>query len=484
MEAMPPIDDDFRYLGTCAKGEMGQCCDATHLACHRVRVPTPNLFTAAATQRSAAVASDTHYRCHVNVNRAHYSPLHMKLNNYGQSGYPHTLALPTSPAMQPPTDILCDPRKDYRPGPTRLHPPGTDSIVDGVGLSSSLKCEFNNENQVYSGETFDVDAFPRPWLQDTSENISNQRQTSIRAEERQTIPIDLSSTLAGEVDATKLSLCSSGHAVSGTHNPFHYPSFDDVTLPTFPYDEFGNVSLENISFDNTTVRFGDWTTPNTLFEAVTPVFNRQSPPIFSNYSWDEADRKLVAIGDIRSAEPGNNFDSFGAGRDFIPPEFSSPGAALSEYPPLPDLGFFPDDQLQRSGDLCMPSQSCYLPDLCFQQERPLAVSGNQDQPHLFRHGGVGAGSSLAGQSLAPPVDSKHLHARSGQRDTSKDELLVRCKGQGMSYKQIKELGGFEEAESTLRGRYRALTKPREARLRKPEWGEREVSGMHILKNNH
>jgi hypothetical protein len=87
------------------------------------------------------------------------------------------------------------------------------------------------------------------------------------------------------------------------------------------------------------------------------------------------------------------------------------------------------------------------------------------------------------QSTESPMQDmsrKHSKGRSAQRDTSKDELLISCKAQGMSYKQIKELGGFEEAESTLRGRYRALTKPREARLRKPEWGKREVSTMDSL----
>lgn len=87
------------------------------------------------------------------------------------------------------------------------------------------------------------------------------------------------------------------------------------------------------------------------------------------------------------------------------------------------------------------------------------------------------------QSTENPMQDlsrKHSKGRSAQRDTSKDELLISCKAQGMSYKQIKEFGGFEEAESTLRGRYRALTKPREARLRKPEWGKREVSTMDSL----
>ncbi|KAH6635959.1 hypothetical protein F5144DRAFT_486546 [Chaetomium tenue] len=60
---------------------------------------------------------------------------------------------------------------------------------------------------------------------------------------------------------------------------------------------------------------------------------------------------------------------------------------------------------------------------------------------------------------------------------SKDEFLVKHKQQGMTYKEIRRLGGFIEAESTLRGRYRTLTKSREERVRKPEWSEKD---LHLL----
>ncbi|PGH16355.1 hypothetical protein AJ80_05205 [Polytolypa hystricis UAMH7299] len=60
------------------------------------------------------------------------------------------------------------------------------------------------------------------------------------------------------------------------------------------------------------------------------------------------------------------------------------------------------------------------------------------------------------------------------RRGSKDEFLVRCKLSGMSYKEIKERGSFSEAESTLRGRFRTLTKKKEHRLRKPGWQEKDL----------
>ena len=49
----------------------------------------------------------------------------------------------------------------------------------------------------------------------------------------------------------------------------------------------------------------------------------------------------------------------------------------------------------------------------------------------------------------------------------------------MKAKEIKEKGKFLEAESTLRGRYRALTKPMQERVRRPEWKPIDVSQYPI-----
>lgn len=80
----------------------------------------------------------------------------------------------------------------------------------------------------------------------------------------------------------------------------------------------------------------------------------------------------------------------------------------------------------------------------------------------------------------------HIHAcRESQRPStassasampnSRNAFLIECKRRGLSYKDIKRIGGFKEAESTLRGRFRTLTKSKEQRVRKPQWQERDVS---------
>lgn len=86
-----------------------------------------------------------------------------------------------------------------------------------------------------------------------------------------------------------------------------------------------------------------------------------------------------------------------------------------------------------------------------------------------------ASSSKAATSTASNAtlaDESSLPTRS-----EKDEFLVKHKQAGMTYREIRKKGGFTEAESTLRGRFRTLTKPKEARVRKPEFQEIDVSSL-------
>jgi hypothetical protein len=79
-------------------------------------------------------------------------------------------------------------------------------------------------------------------------------------------------------------------------------------------------------------------------------------------------------------------------------------------------------------------------------------------------GGGPSGAAAASNAALPPRSEK-------------DEYLVQSKLAGMTYKEIRKQGSFTEAESTLRGRFRTLTKPKEARVRKPEFQEIDVSAL-------
>ncbi|PTB66257.1 hypothetical protein BBK36DRAFT_1119660, partial [Trichoderma citrinoviride] len=61
---------------------------------------------------------------------------------------------------------------------------------------------------------------------------------------------------------------------------------------------------------------------------------------------------------------------------------------------------------------------------------------------------------------------------------AKDRFLIQSRREGISYKDIKRLGNFTEAESTLRGRHRTLTKAKKDRQRDPKWTDLDD---HLLK---
>ncbi|KPI36172.1 uncharacterized protein AB675_8940 [Cyphellophora attinorum] len=73
---------------------------------------------------------------------------------------------------------------------------------------------------------------------------------------------------------------------------------------------------------------------------------------------------------------------------------------------------------------------------------------------------------------------------SARRDTSRDQELLDLRNAGYSYREIKANFGFREAESTLRGRYRTLTKAKEERVRKPEWKAEDIDLLFNTVQDH
>lgn len=64
------------------------------------------------------------------------------------------------------------------------------------------------------------------------------------------------------------------------------------------------------------------------------------------------------------------------------------------------------------------------------------------------------------------------------RNSPQDEVLLQLRKAGYSYKDVKTKGKFKEAESTLRGRFRTLTKDKDQRVRKPQWQAEDVSSRY------
>jgi hypothetical protein len=66
-----------------------------------------------------------------------------------------------------------------------------------------------------------------------------------------------------------------------------------------------------------------------------------------------------------------------------------------------------------------------------------------------------------------------------------DDILLEGKKEGLTYKEIRKKMHTKCAESTLRGRYRSLTKARKDRVRKPVWREIDVCRLrrhHLLQH--
>ena len=166
----------------------------------------------------------------------------------------------------------------------------------------------------------------------------------------------------------------------------------------------------------------------------------------------------------------------------IPPELDLKQIIMSSNYPLPDpanpdpnqgftyFGGYPGDiaGVAQPNAMTMAAhqnqymQSPAMPDLVHPQPQcaPQPASQPASQPQLSSQPQLGTQVSLA---AAP-------HATDLQ-----NAFLIEGKEKGLSYKEIKRLGNFKEAESTLRGRYRTLTKRKEERVRKPKWTERDVS---------
>jgi hypothetical protein len=74
----------------------------------------------------------------------------------------------------------------------------------------------------------------------------------------------------------------------------------------------------------------------------------------------------------------------------------------------------------------------------------------------------------------------------GEKEQRKkdDDLLLKMKQDGRTYRDIRKALGRKVAESTLRGRYRSLTKPRRERVRAPKWTGADVSHPNLYHIRH
>ena len=82
--------------------------------------------------------------------------------------------------------------------------------------------------------------------------------------------------------------------------------------------------------------------------------------------------------------------------------------------------------------------------------------------------------STTSMAVPPDLQVPLTTAVQAQR-VEEDKVLLEGKQNGLTYKEIRKKMRTRVAESTLRGRYRSLTKERKDRVRKPVWTPKDVS---------
>lgn len=138
---------------------------------------------------------------------------------------------------------------------------------------------------------------------------------------------------------------------------------------------------------------------------------------------------------------------------------SQPQPVYFEAVTNPDT-FPPATATTNTASVTHPDNSLY------QRQQQAQSMANGDTPIAKAPGPTSEVPPSARTSSAPtPSSASHRNRNS---------FLIDCKRRGLSYRDIKRLGNFKEAESTLRGRYRTLTKSKDQRVRKPQWEDQDV----------
>ncbi|CCX10381.1 Similar to hypothetical protein SMAC_09386 [Sordaria macrospora k-hell]; acc. no. XP_003343920 [Pyronema omphalodes CBS 100304] len=91
-----------------------------------------------------------------------------------------------------------------------------------------------------------------------------------------------------------------------------------------------------------------------------------------------------------------------------------------------------------------------------------SYAGRKEMRSLGRRSNTSTGPRRIRKAMPPtaPYNSNDAQAKAEHNDA----MLVHLRRQGISYKSIKQRLDLDEAESTLRGRFRTLTKPKSERL--------------------
>jgi len=460
------MDADTSSLGTCA-GKKLPHCNHSHPRCHRVENVPAKDFTFETTQPVAPTSSDTSWKCHA----CGVSSLFPKAtsnegsstNNSTDLGVRNLAKMPPTPTKPP--DPLIDDILYY------AFPPASSTDIPHRPPTATQKAP------ALGSITQDLDAARDMVPLDELHIHLGHSNSQLNYDQLYEAPYPDNPIVDPSLMMEPLYGGSSYLPMQETISPYLLNCQEDANdfkPPPGLYDMASfNGDFSDINVDGVPALTCNLASPQIggLLATPKPI---DTSPLFSVHDNDLA---LVGLGaswgEPQGMGPDLPPDHLGLESLDYPPIHGEMGVQNQPYP-LPSQPYpLPVDNMLFSG-VSDPNSGHLDPQFGQYISPPPDNMYNLGANDLFQDKVI----DWQVQSTESPTQDasrRHSKGRSTLRDTSKDELLVNCKAQGMSYKQIKELGGFDEAESTLRGRYRALTKPREARLRKPEWGKREVS---------
>ncbi|KAG5929626.1 hypothetical protein E4U42_005216 [Claviceps africana] len=247
------------------------------------------------------------------------------------------------------------------------------------------------------------------------------------------------------------------HHVGGNHRSYESHNTNGGTANTntsndinsYTVDDFQNDTPYNNAFPSSVYHdFMDASVvdSNCVGDA---TFGPCISPSINCFSFEDVLSLPLSLDNSESFQNNDfNFDTTSFSHEV--PLFPTPPTALYLHPdyaisPVPSLTF--------------SSSNASTPTVLHSQADPEA----QSTPRLPQRTRKAARNTLQDRSPA----KAELRSR-------QDSILIECRNQGMSYRKIKETHRFDVSESTLRGRHRALTKPRSLRPRKPLWTTKDI----------
>lgn len=255
---------------------------------------------------------------------------------------------------------------------------------------------------------------------------------------------------------------------SGLPITVHSPSADTMLSPSSPFSDVKHTYSPGSDYSPVIPSRGTASySPNGVVKVSSPNFVPHSPQSAIQQCQGSAaiQSEFGVPATSSGAHPTSNvFDvpnTCGLKQSYQHSNGSSPGSS-PWYPPgyvEPKAAIVQDPQQANTLSFdCRPNS--YL--------APLSRSSRQRQEQWSNKSAVPAQSHFQTRFVAPPTESEKA-----QRSED-DRILLEMKGNGSTYKDIRKRLGRKVAESTLRGRYRSLTKPRSARVRSPKWQEVDV----------